>query len=326
MTFAGTQLSRLASEWWREEGGRGRFSRLLFGRPPLTAVLPMRDAKLAPEAAGGSQAAEQQQQGEDRIAVALGASLEEACDLVNREGAAFARKGEWAKALECFQSAALEGHPPAQFNLGLYFHTVSVDLERARALYQQAAASGHSLAAYNLSTILLAEDEAEWETHMQTAAGSGLVNAQTFLGSFYFEKGDFAKARRYFGMGLATEKAVETCSYWLGRCYEAEGAHPIAELWYTHVSKIGGVLADDCRERLSRTKLPHSHSAIVFRTFREEVQELGEEGWSLGGARFFVPEEEAEWTAQAEEERSQQLRFRESAPLRRSQSVARCLG
>lgn len=318
VTFAGAQLSRLAFEWWREDGGGVRTS-----RPSLVTALPMRDSKLATKSRGAQGAAD-----EDRVALALGASLEEACDLVNQEGAAFARRGEWSKALECFQSAAVEGHAPAQFNLGLYFHTVSVDLERAQALYQQAAASGHPEATYNLSTILLSQEKEEWETHMQSAAGLGLVNAQTFLGSFYFEKGDLAKARRYFGMGLANKEATEVCSYWLGRCYEAEGALPIADLWYAQVRRSGGVLAEECRQRLQRTKLRPTHSAVAFDMMREERQEM-EEGWSLGGARFFVPEEEAGWRGEEEEkeeERSQQLRLRERAPLRKSQSVSRCLG
>ncbi|EDO38990.1 predicted protein, partial [Nematostella vectensis] len=130
-----------------------------------------------------------------------------------------------------FQRASNNGHPLAQFNLGLCFEHgkgVDKDLNAAAECYKLAASLGHGGALYNLALYHmegiggLAKDEAKALELLELAAQSGTWKAQCYLGIYYADESsnhvDYDKAFSYLDQAVA--KGDPTAEYYLGVCYE----------------------------------------------------------------------------------------------------------
>jgi TPR repeat protein len=131
------------------------------------------------------------------------------------EGQAAYDRGDYVTAYEEFKALAEQGHPKAQFNLGLmYYSGQGVPQNNAEALkwFHKAAEQEHAGAQYNLGLMYYSgqgvdQDYAEAVKWFRRAAEQGDATAQYDLGSSYFNgqgvPQDFVQAYMWFSLAAS---------------------------------------------------------------------------------------------------------------------------
>ena len=131
------------------------------------------------------------------------------------------------EAFHWFMQAVKQGFALAQYNVGIYYHSVQQNYEEAFKWYKKAARKGHNGAIYNLGVMY---HEGLWVKknsrvafrYFLKAAQSGCVDAQNAMGFSYFNKWgvkqDYAKAFEW--CLLAAKGGMAASQSKLGQMYE----------------------------------------------------------------------------------------------------------
>ncbi len=128
------------------------------------------------------------------------------------DGVVAYKRKDYVSALAKFRSAALQGDPAAQYNLGQMYRRgdgVAQDYKEAVRWYRLAAHQGYRDAQFNLGLMYnngqgVAQDYKEAVRWYQQAAQQGLAQAQYNLGRLYFlgqgALQDYVRAHMWFNI------------------------------------------------------------------------------------------------------------------------------
>ncbi|AKF25848.1 hypothetical protein YH65_10970 [Sulfurovum lithotrophicum] len=126
------------------------------------------------------------------------------------------KQGNYIKALDAFYVLAKEGHPKAQFNVGLIYANgkgVNKDIYQAKEWYKKAAKQGNTAAQYNLAKLISQSSDktdpgAQEEVRYwyEKAAEGGQKEAMNDLALLYL-KGSGVKQNKRKAFGLFKKAA-----------------------------------------------------------------------------------------------------------------------
>ena len=118
-----------------------------------------------------------------------------------------------------YESAAAQGHPDAQYNLGRALDRAGSDPRRAMALLRSAAQQGSFVAMNDLGGMLMAgrgcpdavPDLAEAETWLRRAAAQGFHRSMVGLARLHAQKGEDEEAIRWLSQAAEQRAEPEVC-------------------------------------------------------------------------------------------------------------------
>lgn len=157
--------------------------------------------------------------------------------ILNIIGLENAKAGDYETAFSCFLASAQQRYSKAQFNVGVCYEKgrgVRKNPNKALQFYRRAAAAGHRQAQYRCAKLLLssrgqqsAEDLNTAITLLERAAGSGLTEAQLYLGVLFSQEATKDEGRAVQYLRMAAQSGDSVGLMYLGRCYEnGIGVHP----------------------------------------------------------------------------------------------------
>uniref|UniRef100_K7FGD6 DAP3 binding cell death enhancer 1 n=1 Tax=Pelodiscus sinensis TaxID=13735 RepID=K7FGD6_PELSI len=138
--------------------------------------------------------------------------------------------GHYVAAYSYFKLAADRGYSKAQFNVALcYEHGrgTEKDLAKAALYYHRAASNEHPMAQYRYAKFLLRHglqtkgaDVQKAVALLEKAAGTGLVEAQAYLGVLYMKEPQAVTQKALKYLWLAAKNGDSQSRYHVGVCYE----------------------------------------------------------------------------------------------------------
>ena len=159
------------------------------------------------------------------------------------------------EAFHWFMQAAKQGFTLAQYNVGIYYHSVQQNYEEAFKWYKKAARKGHNGAIYNLGVMY---HEGLWMKknsrvafrYFLKAAQSGYVDAQNAVGFYY---NGFGRVKR-----INYQKVVQ----WYIKSFETDGNHGTAQTIGIIYEKGGPKLKPDLKEAEKWYEIAKSEKAL----------------------------------------------------------------